>query len=157
MKICLGGLEHAAVVKLLREHREQMFATSPADSCHVLDLNELKHPSIRFYSSWQGDELAGCAALKVHDEHLGEIKSMKTALHFTRQGVAAGLLDHLIVLGVEMGLQQLKLETGALPYFEPAVALYRKYGFVDCAPFADYRHDPYSLYMALALPPRTAR
>ncbi len=35
--------------------------------------------------------------------------------------------------------------------FEPALALYRGYGLVDCPPFADYRPDPFSRFMTLEL------
>jgi len=31
------------------------------------------------------------------------------------------------------------------------VALYRKYGFLPCPPFGEYREDPNSLFMSLAL------
>ena len=35
--------------------------------------------------------------------------------------------------------------------FAPARALYTRYGFEPCAPFADYREDPYSEFMTLEL------
>jgi hypothetical protein len=35
--------------------------------------------------------------------------------------------------------------------FAPARALYARYGFTPCAPFADYRPDPNSAFMTLAL------
>ena len=44
---------------------------------------------------------------------------------------------------------RLSLETGSGPGFEPALALYRKFGFVECAPFADYRDDPFSRFMTI--------
>ena len=53
----------------------------------------------------------------------------------------------------ELGLARLSLETGSWDYFAPARALYRRCGFSDCAPFADYRPDPHSVFMSLELPP----
>jgi len=41
-----------------------------------------------------------------------------------------------------------KLETGSMPFFEPARRLYRSHGFQDCEPFADYKEDPNSVFMA---------
>ena len=35
--------------------------------------------------------------------------------------------------------------------FAPARALYESFGFVACAPFGDYRPDPNSVFMTLAL------
>src|SRR6266478_3146833 len=34
-----------------------------------------------------------------------------------------------------------------MPYFAPAHALYQKFGFKRCAPFADYREDLNSVFM----------
>jgi putative acetyltransferase len=35
--------------------------------------------------------------------------------------------------------------------FKPAQRLYESFGFTFCAPFADYRDDPNSVYMTLEL------
>ena len=61
------------------------------------------------------------------------------------------MLRHLIDAARAMGLRRVSLETGAWPYFEPARALYRKHGFVECAPFGDYVADANSVFMTLAL------
>ena len=44
-------------------------------------------------------------------------------------------------------MTRLSLETGSWPYFAPARAFYRKHGFLECAPFADYVSDPNSVFM----------
>lgn len=49
------------------------------------------------------------------------------------------------------GALKLSLETGSAPAFEPALALYRRYGFADCEPFADYKPDPFSRFMTRRL------
>jgi putative acetyltransferase len=46
-----------------------------------------------------------------------------------------------------MGYHRMSLETGAMPFFAPARALYARHGFVECPPFADYREDPNSVFM----------
>jgi putative acetyltransferase len=43
------------------------------------------------------------------------------------------------------------LETGSTPAFEPAMAMYRRFGFVECGPFADYREDPFSRFMKISI------
>jgi putative acetyltransferase len=35
--------------------------------------------------------------------------------------------------------------------FAPARALYARFGFVECAPFGDYRLDPNSVFMTFEL------
>ena len=46
---------------------------------------------------------------------------------------------------------QMSLETGATECFLPARKLYEKFGFDCCEPFADYRPDPYSVFMTRTL------
>ncbi|HEY6458365.1 MAG TPA: hypothetical protein VIY90_24055 [Steroidobacteraceae bacterium] len=66
-----------------------------------------------------------------------------------RRGPA--VLRHIIAAARGQGMERLSLETGSWPCFEPARVFYRRHGFVDCAPFADYRLDPNSVFMTLAL------
>ena len=63
----------------------------------------------------------------------------------------SAMLRHLISQARDSGATRLSLETGTWPCFRPAVALYRKFGFVECAPFADYILDSNSLFMTLGL------
>jgi putative acetyltransferase len=50
-----------------------------------------------------------------------------------------------------MGYRRLSLETGATEFFAPARALYEKFDFTYCAPFADYQEDPNSAFMTRLL------
>ncbi|MCY7294970.1 GNAT family N-acetyltransferase [Alteromonas sp. a30] len=151
MKIRLDDLTHPKVIALLEEHLQDMHAVSPPESIHALDLAGLRQPEMRFWSMWHGDELAGCVALKQHDAQLGEIKSMRTSRAFHRQGIGSQLLTHVIEQANALQLTQLSLETGIEDYFAPARALYRKFGFTECAPFAQYKLDPNSVFMTLLL------
>ena len=49
------------------------------------------------------------------------------------------------------GYSRLSLETGSMPYFAPARALYARAGFAPCAPFGDYVEDPNSVFMTRVL------
>lgn len=152
MRIVNGGLERTEVIQLLQQHLNDMALHSPPESIHALDLSRLKTPDISFFTAWDNQQLMGCAALKALDDGNGEIKSMRTATHYLRRGVAAGLLDHLIALAVQRQYQALWLETGSMAAFAPARRLYTQTGFVECEPFADYAPDPNSVFMTLALP-----
>ena len=152
MEIRDGGLDDPQVVDLLRLHAQGMLANSPAGSCHFLDLSGLKTPDISFWSAWDGDELLGVGALKAIDAEQGEIKSMRTVPARLRSGAGAAILSHILSVARARGLRRLSLETGSGEAFAPAIALYRKFGFTDCAAFGDYpAGDPFSRFMTRVL------
>ena len=151
MEIRTGGLDHPAVASLLQEHLQSMAQLSPPESVHALDLDALRKPQITFWSAWQDDELMGCGALKQLDAAHGEIKSMRTASRHRRKGVAAAMLEHILDEAQRRAYTQLSLETGSMQGFEPARALYARYGFESCGPFADYTDDPNSVFMTRAV------
>lgn len=142
----------ADVLALLQEHLDDMYATSPPESVHALDVERLHTPDITFVTARADDgTLLGCGALKQHDATLGELKSMRTTAAARGRGVGAAVLGHLLDVARDRGLARVSLETGAEEYFAPARRLYARHGFVPCAPFADYTHDPLSVYLTLAL------
>jgi putative acetyltransferase len=144
----LCGPEIAA---LLEKHMAGMRATSPACSVHALDLEGLRQPAITFWSAWDGTALVGCGAVRELDATHGEIKSMRTSAAHLRKGVAAQILGRIIAAAEERGYQRLSLETGSTPDFAAAHALYVRFGFTPCGPFAGYTLDPFSLYMTKVL------
>lgn len=146
-RIIVDDLSGAPVRALLETHFAGMLANSPADSCHFLDLDGLNGPDVTFWSIHCDDDLAGCGALKMLDERHGEIKSMRTAEGHLRQGAAARMLEHIMAEARQRNLARLSLETGSGEAFDPAINLYRRFGFVDCAPFGEYRGDPFSRFM----------
>jgi len=150
-KIRIDDLLGNEVKILLEEHLEDMRATSPPESVHALDLDKLKDPTVKFWTIWQGKSLAGCAAIKSLERSHGEIKSMRTANQFQNQGVASLLLKHILKEAQLMGYKKLSLETGSMDFFKPAHALYIKYGFTFCPPFAEYSEEPNSKFMTLCL------
>lgn len=151
MQIRPDDPSHPALLALLRAHHTDMLRHSPPESVHALDEAALRRGDADFFSASFDGRLAGCAALKELDPRHGEIKSMRTADDFLRQGVAAALLAHLIDVARRRGYARLSLETGSMDAFAPARALYARHGFVECPPFADYVEDTYSVFMTLDL------
>lgn len=151
MQIRLDDLTGGEVIALLNEHLADMYATSPAESVHALDVDALKASNIRFFSAWQQDKLAGCVAIKTLDNQMAELKSMRTARAFRSQGVGQALLQFIIDHAKAQGFTSISLETGTQDYFAAARALYRKFGFTDCGPFGQYQLDPNSHFMTLNL------
>ena len=151
LTIIRDPLTSQAIQDLLSEHLADMYATSPPESVHALDLERLKAPDIVFWSAWQDGQLLGCIALKRHVANMAEIKSMRTARLARGKGVAKALLAHLEQFAKAEGVTTLYLETGAEPYFAPARQLYQQLGYLQCGPFADYQPDPLSVFMQKAL------
>jgi putative acetyltransferase len=151
MHIIEDDLTGPEIRALLEVHFAGMLANSPEGSCHFLDFDGLKAPGVSFWSVWDGDSLMGCGAMKEIDASHGEIKSMRTHEAHLRKGSAAAMLEHIIATAKARGYQRLSLETGSSPAFDPAHALYLRYGFAYCEPFADYKPDPFSRFMTLEL------
>ncbi|MBE4069419.1 GNAT family N-acetyltransferase [Vibrio parahaemolyticus] len=151
MRIEIDNLERQQVLALLEEHLQDMYATSPPESVHALDVSKLKLPSITFWTGWDGEQLLGCVAMSQLEDGHAELKSMRTTPSARKQGVASRLLNHVIEQAKHQGIQRLSLETGSMAFFEPAHRLYEKHDFAYCEPFGDYQPDPNSRFMTLAL------
>jgi len=145
------ALEGPQIAALLQTHLDHAAQHSPPESVHALDLERLRAPEITFWSVWSGGTLLGCGALKELSPIHGEIKSMHTASVHRGKGVAAHLLTHILNEARTRSYQRVSLETGSMAAFAPARALYARFGFEPCAPFAEYREDPYSVCMTLNL------
>ncbi len=150
MQIRGTDLSEPDVTALLELHHGEMEQFSPPGTCHVLDLSGLKVPEIEVFAAWDDDRLLAIGALKQH-EGFGEIKSMRA--HPAARGTGAGraMLEHLITRARELGFASLKLETGSGELFEPALRLYRKFGFEPCGPFAGYEPGDFNQLFALKL------
>lgn len=144
----LSGSTTRALVRL---HLEGMHAHSPPGSVFALDFAGLTAANVTVWTVWRGDAIAGIGALKDLGDRSGELKSMRTHPDFVRRGVASALLEHIISAARSRGIVRLSLETGSGPYFEPALALYRRRGFVDGDAFADYQRSAFNQFLHLTL------
>ena len=151
MEIRSGGLEDSRVLDLLEIHLCNARTETAPGSAHALDLDGLKRSDVDFWSIWEGEELLGMGALKQLSPDHCEVKSMHTLRTQRRRGIGSTLLRHIIAAARDRGATRLSLETGTWDYFRPAIELYRKHGFTECEPFADYVLDPNSLFMTLYL------
>ncbi len=151
MQIIDGDLSDPRVVDLLQTHVTTARAETARGSAHALDITGLKSPDIRLWACWDDATLLGVGALKRLAADHGEIKSMHTAQSLRGRGAGSAMLRHIIAYAREIGMSRLSLETGSWDYFVPARALYKKFGFVECPPFAHYTHDPNSVFMSLSL------
>lgn len=136
---------------LLAMHLAGMHANSPPESVFALDLSGLQIPEITVWTAWRGDLIASVGALRVLDDHTGEVKSMRTHPTFLRMGAAAAILEQIITTAEGRRLRRLSLETGSGPAFEPALALYRRRGFKNGDVFSDYQRSEFNQFLHLDL------
>ena len=151
MHIHVDDLTGPEIFELLQAHLAGMRALSPPESVHALDVADLRHPSVTFWTVWQGVDLMGCGALKELDATHGELKSMRTSAKHLRKGVAKTLLQHIVGVARSRGYARLSLETGPVEGFKPAHSLYANMGFTECGKFANYSDDLFSVFMTKTL------
>ena len=146
-----GNFDQFEVNKLLKKHFIELKAASPEGSAHVLDIDGLKVPSIKFWSLWEDDQLMGCGALKFLDKEHGEFKSIRIKDSFRGKGNGIKVINHLIDEAKKLKIKKLSIETGAGKFFAPARKLFDNCGFKPCKPFAHYKEDVNSLYLTKLL------
>ena len=155
MYIAEGGLDDPRVVALLEIHVTRALAEPGRGSGHALDLAALmRGPGLTFWSAWEDDTrttLVGIVALNALSSEHGELKSMHVAERMRGRGFGAAMVEHVIAAARARGMSRLSLETGSWPFFQPARALYKRLGFVECEPFGEYRPDRNSVFMTLVL------
>ena len=146
MKSVEGNFDNSEVNNLLKKHFIELRSVSPAGSTHVLDLEGLKDPTIKFWSLWENEELIGCGALKFLDNHHGEFKSIRVADKFRKKGFGEKIIFHLIEEAKKLKIKKLSIETGSGNFFKSARELFKKFDFEPCEPFAHYKEDSNSCY-----------
>jgi putative acetyltransferase len=151
LRIEVDDLSRPEIHALLNEHLRNMYALSPPESVHALDVEKLRKPEITFWSAWDGPVLVGCGALKELDAKHGEVKSMRTPSALRRRGAGRAILSHIIAVARERRYERLSLETGAADAFRPAQSLYESFGFSYCGAFGEYKEDPNSVFMTIRL------
>jgi putative acetyltransferase len=141
----------APYVADLLDHHLRELRSVMAEHAFALDASGLSAPTVTFWTAWHDEMLAGFAALKELDARNGEVKSMRAAPRARGTGVGRALLDHVIAAAKQRGYRRLSLETGTAALHAPAIALYRRAGFVSCEAFADYEPSPHNQFMRLDL------
>lgn len=151
LRIEVDDLTRPEVIALISEHLHNMHECSPPGTVFAFDVSKLRSADVTFWTVWDGDELAGCGALKELSPTHGEIKSMRTPMARRRKGAGRVILSHIIDVARNRGYETLSLETGRHDAFLPAQALYRAFGFEFCGPFGSYGDNGNSVFMTLSL------
>lgn len=137
--------------QLVEAHHAYGAKHYPAESNHELGIEEMAAENMQLFTAWLGDHCVGMLGLKPFGDASAELKSMHVLETGRGQGVAIQLVNHVIALAKQQRIAVLYLETGSRDASAAARRLYEKLGFSYCDPFADYRKDPESVFMRLAL------
>lgn len=134
------------VMELIAELDRYQLALYPPESNHLLDIATLSQPNVLFAVARDSDERAvGCGAIVLNAE-FGEIKRMFVRPQCRGGGVAKKLLAFLEAAAIERGCTLFMLETG--PKQPEALGLYERAGYAYRGPFAEYKEDPFSVFMS---------
>jgi putative acetyltransferase len=137
------------VARLIVELDTYLMALYPDESNHLLDVETLAAPDVRFFVARRGADAVGCGALRIDAAGYGEVKRMFVLPAARGLKLGVQILRSIEDEARRLGLGCLRLETGI--YQPEAIGLYRAAGFVDRPPFGGYRADPLSLFMEKTL------
>jgi putative acetyltransferase len=129
------------LLSALDAHLEALY---PPESNHILSLDALSRPNVRFFVARRHGEAPACGAL-VLESGYGEVKRMFVAPAARGQGLGRQVLACIEARAAGEGLALLRLETGIRQ--AEALSLYRASGYRDCEPFGAYVADPLSVFM----------
>lgn len=115
---------------LIEANVRDNYATSPAESVHVLDTTALLDSGITFWSARDAGtpEVLAIGAIKLLSATSGEVKSMRTAEAARGRGIARELLHTIMLDCRQRGVRELFLETRVEDFFAPARSLYARLG-----------------------------
>lgn len=151
MQIRKDDPANPALASLLGEHLAEQRGNTPPGFSFALDVGGLRASDVTFWSVWHGDAPIGMGALRQIDATSGEVKSMRAVATCRRRGVGHAILQTIVAEARARGYARLFLETGTIDAYAPALALYRRAGFVACDAFGDYAPSPHNQFLTLAL------
>ena len=138
------------IVRLVEELDTYLGSLYPVESNHLLDIESLARPDVRFFVARRDGEALGCIALRVDGAGWGEVKRLYVSPRARGLGLGRRLLNALEAQAQGERLPLLRLETGI--HQPEALGLFRAAGFREIPAFGTYAPDPISVFMEKALP-----
>lgn len=128
-----------------------MLSLYPAESVHMVDVDDLVGPDRRFLLVRVDGEAVGCGGVIFKDGGYAEIKRVYAAPKARGLRIGAMIVSRLEAEAAAVGISVLRLETGI--HQHEALAAFMRQGYERCGAFGDYPpEDPYSVFMEKRLP-----
>ena len=136
LKICQVSPEDADLHVLIAELDRVLLVHYAREYIFAVDFSDAKVRAMTFCVAYLDGRPAGCGALRPLDGEVAELKRFFVSPAFRRRGVASAVLGFLEGEARRQGFSRIKLETGwKLP---EAIALYKRFGYQDAAPYGEY-------------------
>jgi putative acetyltransferase len=117
----------------------------PAESNHLLDIETLRQPEMRFFAAFRGSEVLAIGGCWLHADY-AEVKRIYVTPSARGLGLAKSIMQRIEAEALVSGRAVMRLETGI--HQPESLGLYRRLGYVDCGAFGDYpADDPNSVFM----------
>jgi putative acetyltransferase len=145
VEIALTDPRLPPIAALVRELDRYMTGLYPAESNHLVDIEALAAPDVRFFAARADGDAVGCGAIMLRQDY-AEVKRVFVSPRARGLGLGRLILSRLEQETRACGLALMRLETGTLQ--PEALSLFAAMGFARRGPFGDYpTDDPYSVFM----------
>ena len=94
---------------------------------------------------YENEIAVGCGGFKINDSNLPELKRMFVHPEYRKKGISNILLTELELWIKELNFKEIVLETS--PKLETAIALYKKFGYVQIPNYGIYIGEENSICM----------
>lgn len=133
------------VLALIQALDQYQTALYPPESNHLLDVNSLCAPDIRFFVARIDGVALACGALRIVAAEYAEVKRMFVSPQARGTKLGSRMLARLEQQALAEGVRVVRLETGI--HQPEALRLYRSAGYIEREPFGSYQPDPLSVFM----------
>ena len=136
--IAAADPRQAEVRRLIEDLDRLQLSLYPAESNHLLDIETLAGPDIRFLSASMNGEIVGCGCIRLLDDH-AEVKRVYVDPRARGKGLARAIMARLEEEALATGRTIARLETGI--HQPEALGLYEALGYSRRQYFGDYPLD----------------
>jgi putative acetyltransferase len=130
-----------ALLTKLDEYQSSLY---PPESNHLLGLEALMVPDVRFFVARSDRVAFGCGALKLERDGTAEVKRMYVEPASRGLGIGKALMRAIEAEARRASIKLLRLETGI--HQPEAIGLYISGGFREISAFPPYKPDPLSRF-----------
>lgn len=149
--IAIADPAHPPVRAMVEELDAYLVPLYPAESNHLLDIETLRQPEMRFFAATRGEEVVAIGGCWLHADY-AEVKRIYVTPSARGLGLAKKIMQRIEEEAIACGRLIARLETGI--HQPESLGLYRRLGYLDRAAFGDYpADDPNSVFMEKRLAP----